>query len=446
MNAVGTAPPPREAGSHPEAQAAPVEARPVAAEDPAASPADEDDSAEESADDDLERMNEDRPEDLSEESMDEVEHRRHCQARTISANTGHRRQPHDIRGCRSVDNFKKLNLISEGTYGRVWRAQQVLRNGRTKINALKQVKMEKEKEGFPLTALREIHVLMTLQHTNVVNVEEVVVGNRMDNIFLVMEYLPHDMKYLMENMKARFSQSEVKCLLVQLLKACNYLHDNWIIHRDLKTSNLLYSNNGVLKVCDFGLARLYGEPIKKMTPGVVTLWYRAPEILLGEEAYDPSVDMWSVGCIFAELLQKEPLFPGKTETEMLSRIFSTLGTPTEETWPDFDSLPAAKKHKFVPIAPGKLRELFPPASMYSDKSSLTETGFDLLSRFLSLDSKRRPTATESLNHRYFIEVPPPQEVSLMPTFKPTNEQARKKRKRGADDPNRETKKALGVAL
>eukprot|EP00667_Euglena_gracilis_P009398 EG_transcript_9542 len=415
-------------------------------EEPTASPEDDDDSAEESADDDLERMNEDRPEDLSEESMDEAEYRRHCAARTVSANTGHRRQPHDIRSCRSVDNFKKLNLISEGTYGRVWRAQQVLRNGRTKINALKQVKMEKEKEGFPLTALREIHLLMTLQHTNVVNVEEMVVGARMDNIFLVMEYLPHDMKYLMENMKARFTQSEVKCLLVQLLKACNYLHDNWIIHRDLKTSNLLYSNNGVLKVCDFGLARLYGEPIKKMTPGVVTLWYRAPEILLGEEAYDPSVDLWSVGCIFAEWLQKEPLFPGKTETELLSRIFSTLGTPTEETWPDFDKLPAAKKHKFLPIPPGKLRELFPPVSMYSDKSSLTETGFDLLSRLLSLDPKRRPTAAESLNHRYFIEVPPPQEVSLMPTFKPTNEQARKKRKRGADDPNRETKKALGVPL
>jgi cell division cycle 2-like protein len=326
----------------------------------------------------------------------------------------------------------------------VWRAQQTLRNGRTRINALKQVKMEKEKEGFPLTALREIHVLLTLHHPNVVPVEEVVVGGRMDNVFLVMEYLPHDMKYLMETMKARFSQSEVKCLAVQLLRACAYLHDNWIIHRDLKTSNLLYSNSGVLKVCDFGLARLYGDPIKKMTPGVVTLWYRPPEILLGEEAYDPSVDMWSAGCIFAELLQKEALFPGKTELEMLSRIFTTLGTPTEESWPGFERLAGARKHKFTPIPTGKLRELFPAASMYSDKSSLTEMGFDLLSRLVCLDPARRLTASEALAHRYFAEVPPPQEVALMPTFKPTNEQTRRKRKRGADDPNRETKKALGI--
>ena len=209
---------------------------------------DEETSASESADDDLDQRNDDDLEEFSEESMDEAEQERRCTARTISANTGHRRQPHDIRGCRSVDNFKKLNMISEGSYGRVWRAQQQLRNGRVKINALKQVKMEKEKEGFPMTALREIHILLTLQHTNVVAVEEVVVGAKMDSIFLVMEYLPHDLKYLMETMRARFLQSEVKCLLVQLLKACCYMHDNWIIHRDLKTSNLLYSNNGVLKV------------------------------------------------------------------------------------------------------------------------------------------------------------------------------------------------------
>uniref|UniRef100_A0A7S4LAR1 Protein kinase domain-containing protein n=1 Tax=Eutreptiella gymnastica TaxID=73025 RepID=A0A7S4LAR1_9EUGL len=406
----------------------------------------EDPSGSESADDDLDQRNEEDPEDFSEESMDEADLQRHCTARTISANTGHRRQPHDIRPCRSVGNFKKLNLINEGTYGRVWRAQQTLRSGRSKINALKEVKMEKEKEGFPMTALREIHILLTLQHLNVVNVEEVVVGAKMDSIFLVMEYLPHDLKHLMENMRARFSQSEVKCLLVQLLKACCYMHDNWIIHRDLKTSNLLYSNNGVLKVCDFGLARLYGDPIKKMTPGVVTLWYRSPEILLGEESYDPAVDLWSVGCIFAEMLQKEPLFPGKTEVDMLTRIFNTLGTPTEDTWPDFNKLPNVKKHNFTSVPPGKLRELFPPTSLYSEKSSLTETGFELLAAFLASDPQRRISAAQALNHRYFLEVPPPQEVSLMPTFKATNEQPRKKRKRGADDPNRETKKALGVAV
>ena len=155
-----------------------------------------------------------------------------------------------------------------------------------------------------------------------------------------------------------------------------------------------------LQVCDFGLARLYGEPIKKMTPGVVTLWYRSPEILLGEESYDPAVDLWSVGCIFAELLRKEPLFPGRTEVDMLTRIFNTLGTPTEETWPNFNQLPNVKKHKFNAVPPGKLRELFPAAAMYADKSSLTETGFELLAAFLASNPERRISAAKALNHRH----------------------------------------------
>lgn len=170
---------------------------------------------------------------------------------------------------------------------------------RTKeIVALKRLKMEKEKEGFPITSLREINTLLKAQHPNIVTVREIVVGSNMDKIFIVMDYVEHDLKSLMETMKSKnrcFSSGEIKCLLQQILRAVAHLHDNWILHRDLKTSNLLLSHKGILKVGDFGLAREYGSPLKQYTSIVVTLWYRAPELLLGGKQYSTPIDMWSVG-------------------------------------------------------------------------------------------------------------------------------------------------------
>lgn len=176
-----------------------------------------------------------------------------------------------LQGCRSVNEFERLNRIDEGTYGVVFRA----RDKKTgEIVALKKVKMEKEREGFPLTSLREINILLSFHHPTIVDVKEVVVGNNLDSIFMVMEYMEHDLKALMETMKQPFSQSEVKCLMLQLLEGTKYLHDNWVLHRDLKTSNLLLNNRGELKICDFGLSRQYGIPLKPYTQLVVTLWYR----------------------------------------------------------------------------------------------------------------------------------------------------------------------------
>nr|CAI5848543.1 unnamed protein product [Callosobruchus analis] len=180
--------------------------------------------------------------------------------------------------------------------------------------------MEKEKEGFPITSLREINTLLKGQHPNIVTVREIVVGSNMDKIFIVMDYVEHDLKSLMETMR------QIKCLLKQLLTAVAHLHDNWILHRDLKTSNLLLSHKGILKVGDFGLAREYGSPLKAYTPIVVTLWYRAPELLLCAKEYSTPIDIWSVGCIFAELLLMNALFPGKSEVDQLNRIFKVNNT------------------------------------------------------------------------------------------------------------------------
>ncbi|KAI3816742.1 hypothetical protein L1987_16446 [Smallanthus sonchifolius] len=244
-----------------------------------------------------------------------------------------------LQGCRSVDEFERLNKIDEGTYGVVYRAKD---NKTGEIVALKKVKMEKEREGFPLTSLREINILLSFHHPSIVDVKEVVVGSNLDSIFMVMEYMEHDLKALMETMKQPFSQSEVKCLMLQLFEGTKYLHDNWVLHRDLKTSNLLLNNRGELKICDFGLSRQYGSPLKPYTHLVVTLWYRAPELLMGSKLYSTAIDMWSLGCIMAELLSKQPLFNGKTEFDQLDKIFKTLGTPNETIWPGYSKLPGVK--------------------------------------------------------------------------------------------------------
>lgn len=219
-------------------------------------------------------------------------------------------------GCRSVDEFECINRIEEGTYGVVYRARDKRTN---EFVALKRLKMEKEKEGFPITSLREVSTLLKAHHKNVVAIREVVVGHNMDKIYMVMEFVEHDLKALMERMPNPFLIGEVKTLMKQLLSAVQYLHDNWIIHRDLKTSNLLLSHKGILKVGDFGLAREYGSPLRPYTPVVVTLWYRAPELLLGVKEYSTMIDIWSVGCIFAEFLTLKPLFPGKSEIELINR-------------------------------------------------------------------------------------------------------------------------------
>ncbi|XP_024025720.1 cyclin-dependent kinase G-2 isoform X1 [Morus notabilis] len=328
-----------------------------------------------------------------------------------------------LQGCRSVDEFERLNKIDEGTYGVVYRA----RDKKTgEIVALKKVKMEKEREGFPLTSLREINILLSFHHPSIVDVKEVVVGSSLDSIFMVMEYMEHDLKALMETMKQPFSQSEVKCLVLQLLEGIKYLHDNWVLHRDLKTSNLLLNNRGELKICDFGLARQYGSPLKPYTHLVVTLWYRAPELLLGAKQYSTAIDMWSLGCIMAELLSKEPLFNGKTEFDQLDKIFRILGTPNETIWPGYSKLPGVKVN-FVKHQYNLLRKKF-PATSFTGSPVLSDSGFDLLNRLLTYDPERRITAEDALNHEWFQEVPLPKSKEFMPTFPAQHAQDRRTRR------------------
>ena len=329
-----------------------------------------------------------------------------------AADEAHRRELNALQGCRSVEHFVRLNHIDEGTYGVVFRARD---SATGRVVALKKVKMEKEKEGFPLTSLREINILLSLRHPNIVNVTEVVVGHSLDSVFMVMEFMEHDLRGLLDAQRQPFTISEVKCALQQLLAGVAYLHDHWVLHRDLKTSNVLINNRGELKLCDFGMARQYGSPLQAYTQVVCTLWYRAPELLLGSTTYSCPVDCWSLGCILGELLSRDPLLPGRSELEQIDKMFKLLGTPNERVWPEFSDLPVVRKARFVQQPYNFLRNRFPAATP-DGRPALSDAGFDLLNRLLAYDPARRISASDALQHPWFTEVPLPKDKALMPTL------------------------------
>uniref|UniRef100_A0A0E0D3E9 [RNA-polymerase]-subunit kinase n=1 Tax=Oryza meridionalis TaxID=40149 RepID=A0A0E0D3E9_9ORYZ len=243
-------------------------------------------------------------------------------------------------GARTVDCFRRIRKIGEGTYGEVFEAMDIITGERA---ALKKIKLDDGKEGFPRQILREIKLLKKLDHENIIRLKEIVVQH--------MEQ--EDQKVLHHS-----TPSQVKYYMEQLLKGLHYCHVNNVLHRDIKGANLLISGGGkLLKLADFGLARPFTRD-GSFTNHVITLWYRPPELLLGATNYAEAVDIWSVGCIFAEFLLRKPLFPGRTEQEQLSKIFELCGFPNEENWPGVSKLPLYKT--IHPTTPTKrrLRDIF----------------------------------------------------------------------------------------
>lgn len=279
--------------------------------------------------------------------------------------------------------------------------------------ALKQIKFDTDlctKEGFPVSAMREISVLLALSHECIVTVREMVVGKDTDKVFMVMEYMDMDLQEAMKRTSNSnpFPQSELKSMLYQILSAVYHIHDNWFLHRDLKTSNILVQlSTGKIAVCDFGLARKYQTPQEPyaLTQTVVTLWYRAPELLFGSSFYGPEVDMWSVGCIFGELVDgSEAILQGQGEIDQITKIFKLLGTPTKDSWPEFDTLPSTKTFRWK-SQPSQLYQRFQVKAFSGcgTHTFLDGNGFELLQKMLTLNPKRRLSAREALDHVYFKE-------------------------------------------
>jgi cell division cycle 2-like len=310
-----------------------------------------------------------------------------------------------LQGCRRVyDSYERLTRLQEGTYGIVWKARDLATQ---EIVALKQIKFDNDmiKEGFPLTALREINVLLSLSHEAIVSVKEMVVGSAFDKVFMVMEFMEMDLKEAMTRTgKQPFTQSELKEMLHQIISGMQHIHHKWLLHRDMKTSNILVHTTGRVAICDFGLARKFQHPLKPLTQMVITLWYRPPELLFGEQVYGPAVDMWSIGCIMGELITKDAILQGQGELDQADKIFRLVGAVTPENWPDFQRLPSSgifgwKCNK----RGGELATQFPINSSLGGNTFLDGNGFDLLSRLLTLDPKQRIDANDALNHPYFKE-------------------------------------------
>lgn len=290
-----------------------------------------------------------------------------------------------------MEDYVKIEKIGEGTYGVVYKGRHKKTN---RIVALKKIRLESEEEGVPSTAIREISLLKELVHPNVVTLEEILLED--GKLYLVFEFLSMDLKKYLDSLpKDQFMDvMRVKSYLYQILQAILFCHQRRVIHRDLKPQNLLIDSRGIIKLADFGLARALCVPVRVYTHEVVTLWYRAPEVLLGSPRYSTPVDIWSIGCIFAEMASRRPVFRGDSEIDQLFRIFRTLSTPNEDSWPGVSQLPDYKTS-----FPSWRTNVLPQSV-----KNLDENGLDLLQRMLVYDPPQRISAVAALHHPYFADL------------------------------------------
>ncbi|QCE14745.1 Cdc2-related kinase [Vigna unguiculata] len=310
---------------------------------------------------------------------------------------------------RRANTFEKLAKIGQGTYSNVYKARDLVTG---KIVALKKVRFDNlEPESVKFMA-REILVLRRLDHPNVVKLEGLVTSRMSCSLYLVFEYMEHDLAGLAAGQGVKFTEPQVKCFMKQLLSGLEHCHSRGVLHRDIKGSNLLIDNEGILRIADFGLATFFDTKIKQaMTSRVVTLWYRPPELLLGATLYGVGIDLWSAGCILAELLAGKPIMPGRTEVEQLHKIFKLCGSPSEEYW---------RKYK-LPNA-----TIFKPQQPY--KRCISETFKDirpsslpLIETLLAIDPDDRGTASGALNSEFFTTEPYACEPSSLPKYPPSKE-------------------------
>ena len=310
--------------------------------------------------------------------------------------------PPELAESKSVYYRKPGNesVVGSGTYGKVFKAVHVYTK---ELVALKKIRMEGEKDGFPVTAVREIKLLQSLKHENVVCLQEVMVEH--NDCFMVFEYLSHDLTGLLNHPTFKLEHSHKKHLGKQLFEGLNCLHRRGVLHRDIKAANILVSNTGQLKLADFGLARFFskrGQP--DYTNRVITIWYRSPELLLGETQYGPAVDIWSAACVMIEIFTRHAIFPGDGgEINQLDKIYNVLGTPTRSEWPQLVDMAW-----FELLRPAE-RKANTFAEKYQER--LTPAAFELLQAMFLYDPAKRPTAGDVLEHPYFTtEEPAPRQA------------------------------------
>ncbi|KAK4490720.1 hypothetical protein RD792_001421, partial [Penstemon davidsonii] len=306
------------------------------------------------------------------------------------------------------DTYERLEKIGQGTYSDVYRARDVVTG---KMVALKKVRFDNFQPESVRFMAREILILRKLNHPNVMKLEGIITSQLSCSLYLVFEYMEHDLAGLLSCPDIKFTDSQIKCYMQQLLSGVEHCHSRGVMHRDLKTSNILVNNEGILKIGDFGLANTRPKNKQPLTSRVVTLWYRPPELLLGSTNYGETVDLWSVGCVFAELFIGRPLLKGRTEVEQLHKIFKLCGTPPDDYW----------KRSKLPLA-----TMFKPQHPY--ESTLRErckefpkSAVNLIEAFLSIEPYKRGTASFALHSEYFSTKPYACDPSRLPKYPPNKE-------------------------
>lgn len=310
---------------------------------------------------------------------------------------------------RKAESFEKLEKIGQGTYSSVYKARDLESN---KIVALKKVRFVNMDPESVCFMAREIIILRQLDHPNVMKLEGLITSRASGSLYLIFEYMEHDLAGLLARPEVKFTEAQIKCYMQQLFRGLDHCHSRGVLHRDIKGSNLLIDCNGNLKIGDFGLATFFHPNQKQpLTSRVVTLWYRPPELLLGSTNYGVAVDLWSSGCILAELFAGKPIMPGRTEVEQLHKIFKLCGSPSEDYW----------KRSKLPHA-----TIFKPQHPY--KSCVLKTFKDfpasalvLLEVLLAIEPECRGTAPSALQSEFFTTFPLPCDPSSLPKYPPSKE-------------------------
>ncbi|KAG9158648.1 hypothetical protein Leryth_022002 [Lithospermum erythrorhizon] len=326
----------------------------------------------------------------------------------------------------NVMNFVLHSIlqVGQGTYSSVYRARDLTNNKIVAMKKVKFVNMDPESVRF---MAREISILRQLDHPNVIKLEAIVTSRISETLYLVFEYMEHDLAGLLASPNVTFNESQIKCYMQQLFRGLQHCHDRGVLHRDIKGSNLLVGNNGILKIGDFGLATTFKPNQKEpLTSRVVTLWYRAPELLFGATEYGVAIDMWSAGCILGELIAGKPIMPGRTEVEQMHKIFKLCGSPSDEYWRRSKLIHATT---FKPQQPYKRRLL----DTFKDFPS---TALALVDVLLSIDPEKRGNTTSALKsecqrihftdvltniQQFFKTKPLPCDPSSLPKYSPSKE-------------------------
>lgn len=340
------------------------------------------------------------------------------------------------------DHYDIVGFISSGTYGRVYKAVNKRNNpnitpakhpsGRTiEAFAIKKFKPDKEGElqytGISQSAIREMALCTELSHPALIHLVEIILESKC--IFMVFEYAEHDLLQIIHHHsllpRTPIPASCLRSTMHQLLSGLLYLHRNWVVHRDLKPANIMVTSSGSIKIGDLGLARLFHKPLHALFSGdkvVVTIWYRAPELLLGSRHYTPAIDLWAVGCIFAELLSLRPIFKGeeaKQDTKktvpfqrnQMGKIGEVLGLPRKQDWPllaampEYSNLQSVSMHNPAVNRPLTLEKWYRNTltnNNYTNNTPPSDHALDLLKKLLEYDPLKRLTAEDALRHPYFV--------------------------------------------